>query len=256
MAIDQSIEKRFHQLRIWNIAVGLILAVQAIMIGLLTNRFSLPVTATFMTNAPGVGQPELHHLFNIRTGWGVFAFLAISAVSLLIIASSPVFPWYKRNLLQNRNYGRWIEYFFSSSIMIVLISQITGISDIAALLAIFGINACMILFGALQEKYEKPGKPGWLPFWFGSFAGIIPWIAIAIYTWAPGLNTSPPGFVYGIIASLFVFFNCFAVNMVLQYKKVGPWRDYLFGEKVYIILSLTAKALLAWQVFFPVLTIK
>jgi hypothetical protein len=49
-------------------------------------------------------------------------------------------------------------------------------------------------------------------------------------------------------ASLFVFFNVFAVNMVLQYKKVGPWRDYLFGEKVYIILSLTAKALLAWQV--------
>jgi hypothetical protein len=41
--------------------------------------------------------------------------------------------------------------------------------------------------------------------------------------------------------------------MVLQYKKVGPWRDYLFGEKTYIILSLTAKALLAWQVFFPVL---
>ena len=83
--------------------------------------------------------------------------------------------------------------------------------------------------------------------------GIIPWVAIVIYVWAPGLSASPPGFVYGIIVSLFVFFNCFAVNMVLQYKKVGRWRDYLFGEKVYIILSLTAKALLAWQVFFPVL---
>jgi apolipoprotein N-acyltransferase len=140
--------------------------------------------------------------------------------------------------------------------MIVLISQITGISDIAALLAIFGINACMILFGALQEKYEDPGKPSWLPFWFGSFAGIIPWIAIAIYVWAPGLTVSPPGFVYGIIVSLFIFFSCFAGNMILQYKKIGPWRNYLYGEKVYIILSLTAKALLAWQVFFPVLMSK
>jgi len=252
MVTDQSIERRLDRLRIWNIAVGLILAVQAILMAVLTNNFSLPVTATFMTGQPG-SEAELHHLFNIATGWGVFTFLAISAVSLLIIASPPVFPWYKRNLLQNRNYGRWIEYFFSSSIMIVLIAQITGISDIAALLAIFGINACMILFGALQEKYENPGKPSWLPFWFGSFAGAIPWIAIAIYVWAPGLNVSPPGFVYGIIASLFVFFNCFAINMVLQYKKVGPWRDYLFGEKVYILLSLTAKALLAWQVFFPVL---
>ena len=252
MAIDPLVEKQLGKLRIWNIVVGLILAVQAVLMAVLTNDFSLPVNATFMSGPPGTA-PALHHLFNISTGWGVFVFLAISACSLLLIASPLVFPWYKRNLLQSRNYGCWIEYFFSSSIMIVLISQITGISDIAALLTIFSINACMILFGALQEKYEKPGKPSWIPFWFGSFAGIIPWIAIIIYVVAPGLDVSPPGFVYGIIASLFVFFNCFAINMVLQYKKVGPWRDYLFGEKVYIILSLTAKALLAWQVFFPVL---
>jgi hypothetical protein len=253
MAFDLPSEQKFRQLRIWNIVVGLILAVQAAMIAVLTNDFSLPVIGTFMEGPPGTA-PGMQELFSIPTGWGVFAFLAISAGALLLIASPPVFPWYKRNLLQNRNYGRWIEYFFSSSIMIVLISQICGISDIAALLAIFGINACMILFGLLMEKYEEPGKANWLSFWFGCFAGIIPWIAIVVYVWAPGIDASPPGFVYGIIASLFVFFNCFAVNMVLQYKKVGPWADYLFGEKVYIILSLTAKALLAWQVFSAVLT--
>jgi hypothetical protein len=252
MAVDQSIEKQLARLRVWNIVVGLALGAQAVLMAALTNNFSLPVTATFMSGPPGTA-PELHHLFNIATGWGCFTFLAISALALLIIASPPVFPWYRRNLLRHRNYGRWIEYFFSSSIMIVLIAQITGISDIAALIAIFGVNACMILFGALQERYEEPGKPGWLPFWCGCFGGIIPWLAIAIYVWAPGLSVAPPGFVYGIIASLFVFFNCFAVNMVLQYKQVGPWKDYLYGEKVYIILSLTAKALLAWQVFFPVL---
>jgi hypothetical protein len=255
MNSDQAIERKLGNLRIWNIVVGLILAVQAVLMAVLTNDFSLPVTATFMQGAPG-SPATMQHLFDIQTGWGVFTFLAISALALLLIASPWVFPWYKRNLLKNRNYGRWIEYFFSSSIMIVLISQICGISDIAALIAIFSVNACMILFGALQEKYENPGKPSWIPFWFGSFAGIIPWVAIVIYVVAPGISASPPGFVYGIIASLFIFFNCFAINMVLQYKKVGPWRDYLFGEKVYIILSLTAKALLAWQVFAPVLTLK
>jgi hypothetical protein len=55
---------------------------------------------------------------------------------------------------------------------------------------------------------------------------------------------------------LFIFFNCFAINMVLQYKQLGRWRDYLFGEKAYIILSLTAKSLLAWQVFANVLILK
>ena len=58
-----------------------------------------------------------------------------------------------------------------------------------------------------------------------------------------------PKFVYAILASLFVFFNVFAINMVLQYKKVGKWKDYLFGESAYILLSLIAKSLLAWQVW-------
>lgn len=255
MVNDQAVERRIKNLRVWNIVVGLILAAQAVVVAVLTNNFSLQVTSTFMTGAPGTA-PELQSLFNISTGWGVFAFLAISALALLTIASPWVFPWYKRNLLESRNYGRWIEYFFSSSIMIVLICQVTGVSDIGALIAIFGVNASMILFGAVQEKYEKPGKKGsLLPFWMGCFPGIIPWIIIVIYVIAPGVTASPPGFVYGIIVSLFIFFNCFAVNMVLQYKQVGPWKDYLFGEKAYIVLSLTAKALLAWQVFANVLVL-
>lgn len=142
----------------------------------------------------------------------------------------------------------------SSSIMIVLIAMITGVSDIAALIAVFGINACIILFGLLMEKYEEPGQPSWLAFWFGTFAGIIPWIIIVIYVWSPGLDgAEPPTFVYAIIVSLFILFNIFAINMWLQYRRIGPWRNYLVGEKVYILLSLTAKALLAWQVFAAVL---
>ena len=61
------------------------------------------------------------------------------------------------------------------------------------------------------------------------------------------------GFVWAILISYFVFFMSFAVNMWLQYKQVGKWRDYLFGEKAYIILSLSAKSLLAWWVFSAVL---
>ena len=62
-------------------------------------------------------------------------------------------------------------------------------------------------------------------------------------------RVAPPGFVYGIVVSLFVFFNIFALNQLLQYRAKGRWADYLFGENVYIVLSLVAKSLLAWQVF-------
>jgi hypothetical protein len=86
---------------------------------------------------------------------------------------------------------------------------------------------------------------------FGCIAGIVPWVAIVVYVVAPGSasSASPPGFVYGILVSLFVFFNIFALNQWLQYRARGRWRDYLYGEKAYIVLSLTAKSALAWQVF-------
>jgi hypothetical protein len=37
--------------------------------------------------------------------------------------------------------------------------------------------------------------------------------------------------------------------MILQYKKVERWKDSLYGERVYIILSLLAKTVLAWLIF-------
>jgi hypothetical protein len=43
--------------------------------------------------------------------------------------------------------------------------------------------------------------------------------------------------------------------MVLQYRQVGPWRSYIFGERSYIVVSLVAKSLLAWQVFANVLVL-
>ena len=132
--------------------------------------------------------------------------------------------------------------------MIVLIAMLTGISDVAALIAIFAANAAMIFFGAVQERYEKPGGSLW-PFWLGCVVGIAPWLAIGVYLWSPGSTAEPPAFVYAIFVTLFAFFNVFAVNMWLQYRRVGRWHSYTFGESTYFVLSLVAKSALAWQVF-------
>jgi hypothetical protein len=237
------------RLRLYNVLLGLLHAGQAIAVLALANEFALPVTGTFMEGPPGAAEPALSTLFEVRFAWWVAAFLFISAAAHWVVASPRVYAWYRANLDRNRNYARWIEYSVSSSIMIVLIAMLTGISDVAALGALFGVNAAMILFGLLQEHYETPGSGRWLPYWFGVLAGAVPWILIGVYLWGPGVDANPPGFVYGIYVSLFLFFNSFAVNMVLQYRRVGRWSDYLYGEKVYAFLSLTAKSALAWQVF-------
>jgi hypothetical protein len=85
----------------------------------------------------------------------------------------------------------------------------------------------------------------------GSMTGVVPWIVIFVYTFQPGGSheVEVPGFVIGIIVSLFIFFNTFAINQALQYRQVGKWANYLRGERAYITLSLVAKSILAWQVF-------
>jgi hypothetical protein len=34
--------------------------------------------------------------------------------------------------------------------------------------------------------------------------------------------------------------------MWLQYKKIGKWKVYAYGEKAYIVLSLVSKSALGW----------
>ena len=239
-----------RRLRLSNGVAGVLHALQAVAVVALATDFALPVTASYLAGPPGTTPQDPVVLFDLPTAYAVAGFLALSALAHLVLVTG----WwrgYLHDLSRHRNYARWMEYALSSSLMIVVIAQLVGISDVVALLGIVGANASMILFGWLQEKYEEPGRGGWLPFGFGCIAGAVPWVAVVLYTVAPGSasSASPPGFVYAIIVSLFLFFNVFALNQWLQYKQVGRWRDYLYGEYAYIVLSLTAKSALAWQVF-------
>jgi len=242
---------RMSRLKKLNIVAGLAHLTQMVLILYLANDFTLPVTAAYPQGPPGTPLAEPVTLFDSRIAWGVALFFFLSAFFQLMVVMPGIYPKYVRGLLEGHDYFRWAEYSISSSVMIVLIAQIVGITDVAALIAIFGVNASMILFGWLQEKFETPGSGGMLPFAFGCFAGIIPWLIVVLFVVAPG-SASPvetPGFVYGIIISLFVFFNSFALVQYLQYKPVGKWADYLRGERAYIWLSLIAKSALAWQIF-------
>jgi len=240
-----------ERLRKANVLAGILHLSQMLVVLALSNDFSLPITGTYMAGPPGSGLGSPIILFKTPVGFTVAIFLGLSAFFHFLVASPKYFPRYSAGLAAQRNYFRWVEYSISSSVMIVLIAQIIGISEMSALVAIFGVNASMILFGWLQEKYETPGNGGWVPFIFGCIAGAVPWLALVYYIFSIGgpADTSAPGFVYGIVFSIFALFNSFAIVQFLQYKKVGKWSDYLRGERTYITLSLIAKSLLAWQIF-------
>ncbi len=240
------------QLRKRNLIAGTLHSISFIAILLLSNNASLPVTATYLTDAPGLGKfSEPANLFNLNISFMVAAFMALSAFFHFYVASPKMFPRYIDGLSHHINNYRWIEYSLSSSIMIIVIMQLNGVSEYIALLALFGVNVSMILFGWLQERYVTPGSGDLLPFWFGCIAGSVPWIAVVVNIVSPKgpSEATTPGFVYGIVISLFLLFNCFAIVQYKQYKAQGKWTNYVYGERVYITLSFVAKSLLAWQVF-------
>jgi hypothetical protein len=189
-------------------------------------------------------------LFDLPFGYLVSSFLLISALAHGFIYLNS--KKYLADLKVGINKYRWFEYAISSSIMIVLIATLFGIYDIGSLLLIFLLNATMNLFGLVMEELNsnKEKKVNWGPFIWGSLSGIGPWAVIFMYMFGTGNFDMVPWFVWAIVGTYFVAFNTFPINMVLQYKGVGKWKDYYYGEKVYITLSLVAKTFLAWLVLF------
>lgn len=248
-------EPRFRRLRRFNLVMGALHAISGTAMVALGNDFALDVSTLDLNGPPGTPLSEgtLRTVGSVPLALATATFLYLSALFHFLVASPVGAAAYRAELGNQRNRFRWVEYSLSSTLMIVLIALVTGLTDLATLIAVAGVNVSMILFGWIMEMVNTPGETvWWTPFWFGCIAGVIPWIAIGAYiavnVTEPG-GQGPPGFVYGIIASIFVFFNIFALNQWLQYRQVGRWRDYLFGEAVYIVLSLTAKTVLAWQIF-------
>jgi hypothetical protein len=246
-------EKRLKNLKLYNTVVGLALLLQGAVMWLISKDSTLPITINNLEwdeilRRP-VATPEV--LFDVNLGPLVASFLILSG--LFLLGSSQLWRRkYEEQIQKGINLFRWMEYSITSSLMVVVIAMLCGVYDFSSLLMIFSLNACMILFGWVMEIHNQTTKKvDWTSYLFGCFAGLVPWVVMGLYFFnAVSSNADTvPTFVYYIFGSLFISFNIFAINMILQYKKIGKWQDYLYGEYAYITLSLVAKALLAWQVW-------
>lgn len=238
---------RLARLRRWNLFLALAHGAQAVAIVALSNDFTIAVSTTYPEGPPGTRTPTPELAFDVALGPAVALFLALAALDHLVTATVAR-GVYERDLAAGINRFRWVEYSISATVMVLLIAMTGGITDVTGLVAIAGANVAMILFGWVQERTNPPGRAStsMTPFWFGTIAGVVPWIAIGINV--IGADTVP-GFVYAIVVVELVLFFGFGINQWLQYREVGPWRSYGFGEQTYLVLSLAAKSILAWLVF-------
>ena len=231
--------------------------VQAVAMVALAEQVLWPITRTRYGFDPSTETifPETVSFIDANLPLLVAAFLFISAFAHTAIATV-LYDRYVEYLDRGMNPYRWYEYAVSASLMIVVIGMLAGVWDLGTLVALFGLVAVMNLSGLLMEQRNEGAETvDWTPYYLGTFAGLVPWIVIAI-TFVGSVTASSgdfPEFVIYIYVSIFVFFNLFAINMILQYREWWRWADYRFGERVYIVLSLVAKSALAWQVYFGTL---
>ena len=239
-----------RQLQTFNRIAGLTHLIQGITLALILNaETTIPVVTRFFDETPEGIRPVSETLFEFPVAFIGPMFLLLSAFAHLLISSPMYVRRYEQNIAKGINPARWWEYAVSSSLMLVVLLMFGGLIELSTVVFVFTLNFIMNLMGLVMERYNQlTSTTSWLPFNIGVLAGIVPWIMGGLYFWVSTSNIAVAIPVYAQFGFLltFLFFNSFAINMWLQYKKIGKWKDYAYGEKAYITLSLVSKSALGW----------
>ena len=170
----------------WNAVLALLHLVQAAAILALSFAKNPVVTLPIVGTYPHFDTTTQHivaaqrHLWDLPVGPAVALFFLMSAIAHFSMAFA-VRGRYEGWLARGQNPIRWVEYTFSSSVMIVVIATLAGIQEVGTLLAIFGANAAMILFGwSMETANEGRERPQWLHYIFGCIVGAVPWVVIFV----------------------------------------------------------------------------
>lgn len=211
-------------------------------------------------------------------GWIVAGFFMLSlcfhlfaAIVLLthyfgIFPDNILFHAYKYGLYYNIAAWRWVEYFFSASIMLIIMGSSLGVREQRSLQGQVGAMATTILFGwmtdlysrtkILVEPYDACGRTflrqwepwSWITRWQFHLFGYVPYALVWELVFhgydnaMDGFGQWLPDFVHSIVYGTFSAFTLFGiVQLVLQLLPFGP-SLYAWGELVYIALSFAAKA--------------
>jgi hypothetical protein len=250
----------YRTLRIIHLFLGVLHLAQGVLTLLFSDQLLVTVTTAFLKFNQTTGEvaPFINELVTIPLPYIASAVVLIAGMYHLAIASPFFFKNYITNLEQRFNPYRWVEYSITASLIVSVVGILSGIFDIFLQLSLFMLTAGMMMYAYIFEllnQRRQYGEPvNWVPFIVGSSLGIVPWVIITTYYFA-GLQTVGElgGFWNSIIFFTFMIYALSMINMMLTIVNRGPWKDYVFSDKIFLLLSVTSKTALLWQIFFGVL---
>lgn len=179
--------------------------------------------------------------------------------ALFHLCSAIFYKQYYRLVASGASVVRWAEYSITASMMAVIIAVLSGMSQSIMLSMVFGLSFSLMWLGyysdlvaslSLRFDLRDPFKSGWLAHFIGYFVFAFYYVPILIYFyWIVDRGTyigdiSIPSAVKAIPWTLFALNLTFAVNQFLMRLRIWRWKDYVFVEYVYLVLSFTAKTVL------------
>lgn len=239
----------------WNAGLAALHLLTGVVICIITDRGSTAPVYTFFPDPDTRGIPKdwapvADKQWDSMIGYFAGLSLLLAGLDHLLVATvfRSTYEWY---LARNRNPFRWVEYAFSASFMHVMIAQLSGVFSIHTQFAIFGFTFVTMIFGNEQEVLNAGNRNGdsviWRPFMTGWIPHMFGWLIILCFFFQAVTNGDPPAFVWAIIFIIFALDVTFPINMYLQQSKTSKWSNYVYGEIVFCVLSLTSKQLLAWM---------
>lgn len=207
--------------------VGGVLAAQAVLVAVLVASLSpelLPVTADF-----GGGIP----VASVNLGAATVVLLVFAALGRLV-RPTPV--------------ARFIEWSQIAGVVVFLLAQLNGVTDVAALVSLYALTAGATLFLVLHEGAEKD-RSRW-PFSFGAAVAIVPWGVIAFYQIGGLATGSDPGFAVRILTIVLLLISSaywydMRLARVEERSRIADVAHLVFVAATVTILAWTSLALTA-----------
>jgi hypothetical protein len=209
----------------------------------------------------------------------VSSFFFLSAVFQLVPALiTPMWKWLLALLLErNVQPLRWVEYSISASVMFMAFALLNGTFDAHKLVLFFSLSFVLMFLGlaseisgSLQRRLEESSngkhKRNAVDYFFLHVLGWVPFITLWGITFRQFANNNAatpghraPDFVYVLYSLMVLIMGLFGFNQLWQtvnlyYVRVEDTarqaKIALRTEYLYVLLSLTAKSVLAWVLFW------
>lgn len=192
-------------------------------------------------------------LFDINIAWLLFFILGVSCFLHLILATKlkNKFELSLKSGSSSSIYN-WVIYGMFSSLIILVLSLLSGVFDISSLVLILSVSIFASISSALYclrlNKDKHLAKPSLI---ISITATLLPWLIVLIYIIGTIIfgGNSISAWVYLVYLTVMLTQVTLAYVFTQMSRKIGKWRDLLYSVKIFFGIIFISQTLVIWQIF-------